>query len=427
MIRPLAVCWGIALLLLTQGVSALEPPVITQETAELPTRTWVDESGYHRVQARLVGLGPTHVRLFKQNGYHSTLLLARLSRADQQYVAAVRAELAESAIEPETPPSRIGQAGDDGLQTVICLDASHDLLRELSPPIREQVPINVRLFGVPVQGVSYTQAAVDVRLVPDSKRAVLEMPIQGTVHSDTTSYVSILQVSTSGLTNFHKRFRLVIDDQGARLEQFPTWSSSNYVTTGISTAARAFRRLVLRVGSRRVAEQKAASDAEAARRQRARIDQAFNEAGQVLATRLDEALVRAREEFSRTNVFRGVQLGFATNPSHLEALVRLPKTETIVEAPSIVGNDAPLIVRIHNSALQDSMTEDAQQELQTIVERLSKLIPNAEGSLRGFFADSDLHVAESDDGSWLTISVKPKPGQPTPAPRASVADALSAR
>jgi hypothetical protein len=49
-------------------------------------RLWTDSTGKYHVRARLVVVGPSYVRLLKENGKHTTVAFERLSRADLAFV-----------------------------------------------------------------------------------------------------------------------------------------------------------------------------------------------------------------------------------------------------------------------------------------------------------------------------------------------------
>ena len=53
---------------------------------ELPMRKWVDNTGVYATRGRLVEIQDESIRLLKDNGRHSTVLLNRLSRDDREYV-----------------------------------------------------------------------------------------------------------------------------------------------------------------------------------------------------------------------------------------------------------------------------------------------------------------------------------------------------
>lgn len=67
----------------------LADALVPDASGRLPLRQWSDNSGQFRVQARLVLILDGKVRLLKESGRTTTVPTARLSAADQQYVAEV--------------------------------------------------------------------------------------------------------------------------------------------------------------------------------------------------------------------------------------------------------------------------------------------------------------------------------------------------
>ncbi len=64
---------------------------VSEVKTELPrqdaaTRLWTDNTGKYRVRGRLVVVGPTHVRILKENGKFTTVPYGRLSQADLAFV-----------------------------------------------------------------------------------------------------------------------------------------------------------------------------------------------------------------------------------------------------------------------------------------------------------------------------------------------------
>jgi hypothetical protein len=54
-------------------------------------RVWTDNTGKFQVSARLIVVGPKHVRLLKANGRFTTVPFTRLSRGDLAFVHAAAA------------------------------------------------------------------------------------------------------------------------------------------------------------------------------------------------------------------------------------------------------------------------------------------------------------------------------------------------
>ncbi|NLF70824.1 MAG: cytoskeleton assembly control protein, partial [Candidatus Anammoximicrobium sp.] len=68
------------------------------EPAELSMRTWVDNTGKFQVTAKLVAILDGQVRLLKDTGKTTTVVMDRLSDADQQYVQDVAGHFGSAVI-----------------------------------------------------------------------------------------------------------------------------------------------------------------------------------------------------------------------------------------------------------------------------------------------------------------------------------------
>ena len=65
-----------------------------------PTREWRDDTGRHGTEGRLVEVHADRVRILKVSGRHTTVPMARLSRADRDHVAGVALALGRPAARP---------------------------------------------------------------------------------------------------------------------------------------------------------------------------------------------------------------------------------------------------------------------------------------------------------------------------------------
>jgi hypothetical protein len=78
-------------------------------SGRLPLRTWVDDTGQFRVQARLIQVLDGRVRLLKTTGRTTTVPLSRLSTADRAYVAQAVARYGQQLVAPQLAARPAGQ------------------------------------------------------------------------------------------------------------------------------------------------------------------------------------------------------------------------------------------------------------------------------------------------------------------------------
>ena len=72
----------------------------TLHTPGQPLREWRDDTGRHGTEGRLVEVRVDRVRILKTSGRHTTVPMARLSRADRDHVAGVALALGRPAARP---------------------------------------------------------------------------------------------------------------------------------------------------------------------------------------------------------------------------------------------------------------------------------------------------------------------------------------
>ena len=72
----------------------------TLHTPGQPLREWRDDTGRHGTEGRLVEVRADRVRILKTSGRHTTVPMARLSRADRDHVAGVALALGRPAARP---------------------------------------------------------------------------------------------------------------------------------------------------------------------------------------------------------------------------------------------------------------------------------------------------------------------------------------
>ncbi len=410
--------WSLVALNALAMCAAESSKVLTAKVSNQPSRLWTDDSGRHQTMGQMVAIGPRHVLLLKDNARHSTVELTRLSVADRRYIEEF---LASRPTRPPADAGAVSQADSardsdpvrDSDQAslpavsgdvVAYLYLSRGLLEGFRTPIQEVSPVALSIRGVPARGWSRTDALPEIQLVTDTTRAVLEIPVRGSVESRTVSSSHPVEVSVHGMTNFLKSFRLVISASGAELESISLDANSRYQTTGITTSMRLFRRLVLRIASRRVRAQKAANDQDASRQQYAMIDRQVSSAAQALSARLNQGLRSVLADLTEVDALRDHQFHFATDPNGLRLTMSAKQSTNITPPPAAPISSVPFVIHIHATAIDQAIRQDVLAQVKPIVEKLAADMPNAAAPLRQRLADGHFDTTWSDDQAWLTIT-----------------------
>lgn len=143
--------------------------------------------------------------------------------------------------------------------------------------VDEITPVRDNILGTDIRGTGRTVGRVQMRLLPDANRALLETILTGTVNTRNVGYNGPAVIHTMGTTTINGSKRIVADANG--LASYPATATANTSTriTGISAGGN----IAQKVATRRVYESK--SEAErigsehAAARVRRRVDAQANE------------------------------------------------------------------------------------------------------------------------------------------------------
>jgi hypothetical protein len=209
--------------------------------------------------------------------------------------------------------------------------------------VDEVTPVRDNILGTDIRGTGRTVGRLEMRLLPDPNRALLETILTGTVSTRNVGYNGPAVIHTVGTTTISGRKRIVADASG--LASYPATASAKTNTriTGISAGGN----LVQKVATRRVYESK--SEAEqigsqhAADRVRRRID---SQASPQLSRAHWNYLNKIRNPLLRRGEFPPmVHVSTTPDTLHIDAL---EANRRQIAAPS----DPPALQAEHDIGLQ---------------------------------------------------------------------------
>jgi hypothetical protein len=229
------------------------------------------------------------------------------------------------------------------------------LKKLLGGPLARRIAVSDTILGTPVRGVANTVAQTDVRLVPATGRAVIDLVISGEVQARTTAFGGPVRVQSSSETRFSAIKRLVLDEGGIRLLPARVAARTSITPRGVSTDLPRLRgRIARRIGSRRAAESRPAAEAESARKVELRIAadidrQVANDLGNA-QSRLSRFLAELPR---RDDALRG-RAQFATSNRHLQVAIYRDDGKRVPRAPpSLVALGSPdVAIHVHSSLMQ---------------------------------------------------------------------------
>jgi hypothetical protein len=243
------------------------------------------------------------------------------------------------------------------LQANLLVDASAVLVNAaVQRPIDRTEPVREIILDTPVCGIGRTLGTVRAELVPDPRRAAIDVILQATVYSRTVGTRQTILIHTCGETPLEVRRRVLADDKGISLFGGPSRAAS---TTRLLDVASTMDMdcLAIRMSRRGFENSKSAAEAEsackAAWRASSRLEE---ELTPVLAT-ASETLGRELLAFRRAGLALEA-LEFSTTAALLQARARFATPGRPQPVPVSLPPDIDLAVRIHESVA----TEAAQAE-----------------------------------------------------------------
>ena len=262
---------------------------------------------FYRLDAGHEGLElPCFVRVRRALWDYSAAARAREDRQLRKNLADTLNSLAEQIESCDGPPTADRTAAfTEALQWLRSTRQGTDLIREIrrcfSRPnllgrisadmirtginrsVDDTSPVEDVILGTTVSGTGRTTGRLGVRLVPNDRRAVIELALRGTTHSDTVGFNGPARIYSDGVTELRGQKKLRIDGTG--IEVLPATSTAETSTTTRCIGLDRGGRLVERIAWKRVCAQKCEAERIASSRAEQRLDD-----------RLDEEVRRAMEE-----------------------------------------------------------------------------------------------------------------------------------
>jgi SLA1 Homology Domain 1 (SHD1) protein len=402
-------------------------------------RTWVDSSGKHQVKAELLSQRDNSVRLRRADGKTIDVPIVLLSRRDQRYVQ----DLGEN----RTPPIRRAldalsngvQAASDTINgqgssdvrasdtrgqleelvgpeqplpaDIVYVQVSRELVRRLlARPVSRARSVNDRIVGRPVTGTANMTGQVNLGFVPSHDRAIIDVTLNGQIHSQTIGHGGPVQVHSGGITNFNAVKRVMFDHRG--IEVLPAQVNAQ-TTTSIQGVSSSFRgligRIARRIGTRRAYELKPAAEAESAQKAEARIAADFDaQVWRDLWQGRSQVSYFARQLPIQPRDLHG-QVWFATSHNYLQIAIVRGEGRLAPSAPPDPGElDRPdVVVHVHSSLVNRVIRDD---ELRQAIKPLVDLFfaNEARQYVSSLAAANQVQVdlKQTRDGAWWTVTVR---------------------
>ena len=269
------------------------------------------------------------------------------------------------------------------------------------------------ILDTPVQGTSQTTGRTDLTLIPDPKRARMELRLSGVADISTVGTHDPVWIYTHSLTGFRSAKHILVDDRGIAPSPARTNARTRSTTTGISTSlGPILGRIALRVAWRRVNESRGMADCISADHTARRINRELDRATSDAVAHIRTAMTLVQHSLENHQI-KQPRLLTSTTSDYLQIILLSDDANerdiaSFVDAPAADPARPDIELVIHSAvvfaALKDS---DVRASFQPVLsspwyQSLLKFSTAALGP-----TDQDPHAGYSmqwsEGGEWLTL------------------------
>jgi hypothetical protein len=237
------------------------------------------------------------------------------------------------------------------------LEVDESLLANgVNRPVHDVSPINDVVLGTRVRGSGVTDGQVRLDFVPSDSRAVVDILLAATNHSDTKGSQGPVTVRTFGTTQVDARKRMLIDD--VRIVALPVEAnaSTDTRTAGIGVNKKLGQKLIRKIATRKIAEMRPQAEAIAEGKARERVRTQFEaQTADAIAKASSDYETRFRRPLRERGWYPEL-LHLHTTHDRLAVTARkaLPDQVAAFTLPPAIAPDAVLSVRVHESMVNNS-------------------------------------------------------------------------
>lgn len=164
--------------------------------------------------------------------------------------------------------------------------------------IQRTVPVRDNILGASIYGSGNMQGNVTVELIPSKDKAVFETVVKGRINTHTTGSSSGVSFNSRGVTGFHARKRMLLDEYGLHAQATRCNAVTDNNVYNVSAG-----RIASNIAWGRIAENRGQSNYIAARHAESRISNSFDQEAAPMLTKSKQRfndkfrypLVRMRE------------------------------------------------------------------------------------------------------------------------------------
>ncbi len=311
------------------------------------------------------------------------------------------ARLAESGQAPKVV-SRLRQAL--GMPNLL-LEVDEALLsRAVNRVVDETMPVNEVILGTRIRGTGHTSGLVLLEFQPSEKRAVIDLLLTATNHSQTHGTKGPVTVHTLGTATVDARKRVFIDAAAVTSAPVEANVSISTKTAGIAVNKRCGQNLIRKIASRKVAQMQPQARAISQQRARERVRSQFEaQTADVLRRAASDYQTKFRNRLLERGWYPEM-LRINSDDQRILATARkaLPDQVAAFTKPPAVASAAVLSGRIHQSFFNNLTEQElagrtlTKEELESQMQKAGRKMPES--------LESD-----ADQPPWSITFAKRKP------------------
>ncbi len=287
----------------------------------------------------------------------------------------------------------------------LLLEVNEDLLgRSVNRVVDETAPINEMLLGARVHGTGHTTGFVLLDFQRSDERAVIDLVLTATNHSQTQGTKGPVTVHTLGTASVDARKRIFVDEAGVTSNPVDAHVSVSTKTAGIGVNKKCGAKLIRKIASRKIAQMQPQARAISERRARERVQSQFEaQTADVLRKAARDYQVKFRARLKDRGWYPEM-LHINSDNKHLFVTARksLPDQVAAFSRPPAVAPAAVLSGRIHQSFFNNLAEQElagrtlTKEELESQMKKAGRTMPESLES-------------EADQPPWSITFAKRKP------------------
>lgn len=235
----------------------------------------------------------------------------------------------------------------------LLIQASADLVAAaIARPLDQQEPVRDVILGTDIYGTGHTKGNLEVKLVPDAKRAAFDIILLGTTASETVGYKGPAQIYSTGTTGIGARKRFRLDTEGLAAEPSAANAKTRNRINCIQTTRG--RRLVQRIAWKRALRQESTAEYIASRHAEQRVNQRLNREAAEMVNRANASAGKYRNYLRQCRMFPR-RLDFSTTDKALHGVGLLADGSQLgaPNKPPQLVEPYDLAIHVHESMINN--------------------------------------------------------------------------